>query len=415
MSNRAKAMKNRKQGYTIFELLIVVGIIAVLLAMLLPAVQAAREAARRMSCSNNFKQIGLAFHNYHSAYNQLPQGCGGTGPTPGNDDLSNQRRLSALVPIIPFLEASPMWEMISNEYETADTPRPVTAGGGDFYEKGGSYFRDHLDELSNAPGPLINDKGRRCFPPMGPAPWRASVYPVWQLGMMTYRCPSDYTERPPKHAALSSYALCYGDGVQEVGEDVESISQRGVFANGRARAFRDIHDGLVNTLMMAEVLTDNGTRRATSAIAANIAGLRDDPSQCWATIDSRGAYLPNIQLRRTPDGLASRGGNWADGAILWSGFNTILPPNSPNCETSSNTAVNARLEGVFSASSSHQGGCHVLMADGAVKFVTTSIDYGDLQTTSVYPGSPTSETIDSPYGVWGALGTIGRESLEVEE
>jgi prepilin-type processing-associated H-X9-DG protein len=232
--------------------------------------------------------------------------------------------------------------------------------------------------------------------------------------MMTYRCPSDHTERPPKHAALSNYALCYGDGVQGVGEDVKSISQRGVFANGRARAFRDIHDGLVNTLMMAEVLTDNGTRRSTSVIAANIAGLQDDPSKCLATVDSRGAYLPNIQLRRTPDGLAARGGNWADGAIMWSGFNTILPPNSPNCDISSSITANPRLEGVFSASSAHQGGCHVLMADGAVKFITTSIDFGNLQTPSVYPGSPTPKTIDSPYGVWGALGTIGRDLTEVE-
>ncbi|QDT13865.1 DUF1559 domain-containing protein [Planctomycetes bacterium K23_9] len=383
------------------------------IALMLPAVEAARESARRMSCSNHFKNIGLAIHNYHAAYKLIPPGCGGTGLTPGHDDWSNQRRLSALVAITPFVEASPMWSMISNPFVTGQIPKPELQK--QWGMKGSPDYRYSLNSLTTIDGPFRNANNEYFFPSMGPAPWRAASYPAWQIGMPTYRCPADKLAQPfaqpSARAAASNYVVSYGDAVHEVGYEpglplafrdqvADATTQRGAFIAGKQLRFRDITDGLSETIFMGEVVTYDGTRRAEGAIAQNIPGLRDDPSLCLATVKG-GIYKSGIKLRMSPDGKSSRGGNWADGAISWSGFNTILPPNSPSCDT----VVDFRLEGVFSASSNHRGGCHVLMGDGAVVFITNDVDVGDPSRPTVYAKDATGETV-SHAGVWRAMGTI---------
>src|SRR5262245_31606503 len=94
-------------GFTLIELLVVIAIIAVLVAMLLPAVQQGREAARRSQCKNNLKQLGLALHNYHEVYTVFPFECGGTGWT--GDGTGSWGRLSGTVLLLPFMDQAPLW------------------------------------------------------------------------------------------------------------------------------------------------------------------------------------------------------------------------------------------------------------------------------------------------------------------
>ena len=104
----------RKRGFTLVELLVVIAIIGVLVALLLPAVQAAREAARRMSCSNKMKQIGLALHNYHDTHKVFPPDAIWAGPTPGGNPkvLDQPRHFTWLTMILPFMEQTPLHDQI---------------------------------------------------------------------------------------------------------------------------------------------------------------------------------------------------------------------------------------------------------------------------------------------------------------
>jgi prepilin-type N-terminal cleavage/methylation domain-containing protein len=129
-----KVGKSRGSGFTLVELLVVIAIIGILVALLLPAVQSAREAARRMQCSNNLKQITLAAHNFHDTYKRWPPGfvSHGFGPAPGGNAQNNQafqgnyHYAGTLVYLLPYMEQSQIWDNWGVETSVDKYPYPAT-------------------------------------------------------------------------------------------------------------------------------------------------------------------------------------------------------------------------------------------------------------------------------------------------
>ncbi len=221
-----------RRGFTLVELLVVIAIIGVLIALLLPAVQAAREAARRSQCNNNLKQIGLALHNYEIVLKVYPPGrlgCDGvTSPTCACGSNTDAQRVgtSALVLILPYMENNPLYDSAS-------------------FQKIG-IWNDSMD-------PALN-KGWLDAPRLKLVSTRVP----------TYVCPSSTAEpywpdltwwAIPVAPATGSYAMCHGSIGPSDGISTRMKCQNtGLFLYGTVRASREVTDGLSNTFYAGEVL-----------------------------------------------------------------------------------------------------------------------------------------------------------------
>lgn len=193
-----------------------------------------------------------------------------------------------------------------------------------------------------------------------------------------------------------------------------------MFKHGHFLGFRDVLDGLSNTIMMAEIARSLGQRELIGDVAWLTGdGFRNNPRQAClqAVVDPLRPqyYAPTQQLTTDAAVQRTRGSMWTEGGPMHTAITTVFAPNGPSCNRGNDTNA---LGGIYTAASRHQGGCHVLMGDGAVRFITSSIDTGNLSVPSpgtIAPGAPVAGS-PSPYGLWGALGTIGnKETRSIDE
>jgi|688.fasta_scaffold211485_1 prepilin-type N-terminal cleavage/methylation domain-containing protein len=358
----------RRPGFTLVELLVVIAIIGVMVGLLLPAVQAAREAARRMQCGNNMKQYGLALHNYEGTYKRLPPRKGGSrggGNTARWD--GNYFRKSGFIMLLGFIEQQPLADIVST---------------------GGT--------MSNG----------QVIPPAGPAGWYTNV--DWlpnKTNVPTNFCPSDINPQGTGNAGHNSYAFCLGDSTAAGSNwNGDSYQARGVFASvNTQRGFKDILDGLSNTVGMSErawagsygLTTAAGQK--TPGVTAILPGVQANPAMCLA-LQAGTTIVPGTQIK------ARFGSLYGDGQMERVGFNTVSGPNKLSCLGDANVNADS-VTGTLNASSYHPGGVQAVIMDGSVRFISDSINTGNQALPPVTAGL-------SPYGVWGALGSMqGGESL----
>ena len=366
----ASPKKRRAFAFTLVELLVVIAIIGVLVALLLPAVQAARESARRMKCTNHLKQFGIAMHNYADTFKVFPNRRGGFGGLQAN-------RISPFVQLLPYLEQKNLHDRI----QAGDPVNPT------------------------------------AFPPGGPrgdASWA-----VWNTPPSVFRCPSDPAAITRGNSDKGhNYVLSEGDQVNFINS---STNTRGMFTRLACRRFSEVSDGTSNTILMSEtccnVPTGNG---GTSGFAAGgnvrlsmaYARVSADPTnspQVCRTVVSGNFYKAGTIIH------GRRGINWTDSPACLIVFNTVIPPNGPACADTASGDFGDQERAVLPPSSNHPGGVVAVLVDGSVRFFTDNINAGNLG--AAQPAPSQNEPFGGPslYGVWGALGSIqGGDTAQVE-
>jgi prepilin-type N-terminal cleavage/methylation domain-containing protein/prepilin-type processing-associated H-X9-DG protein len=369
----------RRRGFTLIELLVVIAIIAVLIALLLPAVQMAREAARRSSCTNNMKQLGLAVHNYESVNQCLPLGslypCPGVNPVTGQDNCWGFG-VSPLVSILQYIEQTTMYQSYN-----------IAMG------------------VFGAIPPSTN----------GPITWWANTT-VFNMQVGVFLCPSDtkLLKVPVTNymANLGGPFLLSGYGGPFVplnpmstytGQTVSATNpipytpvQYPMSQNSGAIGFQAVTDGTSNTALWSEAVT--GTNIPVLAGTGKLAEIRtyfrapgtqsnfnNLPVGVPAAVTQFLAQCNSVPTGSLGVTTSQRGTNWqatfpyyAD----WGMYNHVSTPNSRQC---SNVVIATQAGGgilgpgldVYGTSpptSFHQQGVNVAMCDGSVKFIRENIN-----------------------------------------
>lgn len=321
------------RGFTLIELLVVITLIAVLVALLLPAVQAAREAARRAQCANNVKQLGLALHGYHQAFDCFPMGASWSNYPKQNNPWG---QWSGQALLLGYLEQTQLYNACNFSYPLDDN--------GD------------ISTLTNSTVSLA----------------RVSVF----------GCPSD-GNWGLSSGNLNSYYLCYGTGMQPGQGGPGYVLPTGLFGYRIVYGLSSITDGSSNTIAASEGLvgppTGATSGRSLTKMNANEAQFMDVRVTLAPGSPAPGPQVAAALQTCQDDTTAAngKGRRWAGGDLNYTMFNTIVPPNSKQYPFGAckRQAFEPDFVDVVNAQSNHPGCVNCLMADGSVRAIKDTISW----------------------------------------
>ena len=322
-------------GFTLIELLVVIAIIAILIALLLPAVQQAREAARRTQCKNNLKQIGLAMHNYHDTFNMFPISMS-WGRINGNQNWDRRQQFSDKVYMLPYIDQAPMYERTNwNDFPWSP------------WNTGSNIEQSARLPVFNCPSNgYINANGAN--------------------GNFTYAINVGVLNYAPNGTVVSGHHVRFHNGIAHYtnwpGESASPVN------------ISSVTDGTSNTVAYSEfgmVPCDTGqTGRKTMQMHHWVTA----PGAPHTTL--RQECLNNVGHVGDCGRHNGRGAAWAASFVGWgSAYSHNMNPNEKPCFEAQHHS-DWRGSTMLSASSYHVGGVQVLMTDGAVRFVSENIDNG---------------------------------------
>ncbi len=316
---------NPRRAFTLIELLVVIAIIAILIGLLLPAVQKVRDAAARVRCQNNLKQLGIALHNYEGVYGSWPPLY--PGHAPGSAAFDYKYTWSVLAQLNPYLEQT-------NVYNTMALAQPMY---------------DAANQIT--------------------APNQFAVVQMVSL----FLCPAD--RQVPVSSAYgvanmgpTNYVACHGSGISGGGYG-SPIGGDGVFPAVTGVKITDITDGTSNTAAMSESILGDGAEVSPTQPG--------DQQVAYKYLGYTGTLPSDAACAGPPplwNGYNRRGFLWASGEARCVSYNHHDTPNSTNFDCIANDPTTTYISvGYRAARSRHTGGVNVLLADGSVRFVEDAI------------------------------------------
>jgi prepilin-type N-terminal cleavage/methylation domain-containing protein len=360
------AMKRR--GFTLVELLVVIAIIGVMVGLLLPAVQAARESARRMQCSNNMKQMGLAVHNFESSYKKLPHSgqCDSTG-----SNSTTYMIHSTLTLLLPYIEQMSVYEQFNHNADPI-AQYAATASGQNFVTPSGAILH------RKAKGIAYDD------------PYHPSGQLAAKTKISTYVCPSTpiaNEARDPVHGygGLDYMFIAISDVDGLVGSATYGTRTPGA---GSAAWLAQVVGGMLSC-------DDGGFARVTDGTSNTIMQM-EDASRAHPNVGSFGAFSArNSPVASPPESVNNQAGQpggrrvfaWADPDAATNGYsgpsNAIAPAPRTAKINQYKTPLGGPAECRWTINNCgpndepfgfHPGGVNASMGDASVRFVTDSID-----------------------------------------